>query len=118
MTHLTKDELINIARICHEASRAYYRSIGDDSQLPWSNAPAWQRGSAIDCVQFYLAGEITSEQCHEEWLRLKEQDGWMLGSTVDFKRKTHPCLVPYSQLTEEQKMKDKLFTAIVGVFKK
>ena len=37
----------DIARICHEANRAYCKAFGDDSHLPWDSAPQWQRESAI-----------------------------------------------------------------------
>lgn len=41
-----------IARVCHEANRGYCISMGDKSQLPWDEAPAWQRGSAVQGVKF------------------------------------------------------------------
>ena len=29
----------DIAQICHAANRAYCQLLGDNSQLPWSEAP-------------------------------------------------------------------------------
>jgi len=29
---------MNIAKVCHEANRAYCESIGDNSQLSWEDA--------------------------------------------------------------------------------
>jgi hypothetical protein len=40
-------EFSNIAKVCHEANRAYCQTISDNSQLPWEQAKEWQRASAI-----------------------------------------------------------------------
>ena len=33
-----------IARVCHEVNRAYCKALGDESQLPWVDAPAMAKG--------------------------------------------------------------------------
>lgn len=105
---------IEIARVCHEANRAYCLSIGDDSQVAWDVAPIWQRDSAIAGVAFRLdhATALPSAQ-HDAWCAAKWADGWKHGTVKDATAKTHPCLVPYDQLPEEQRRKDALFQAIV-----
>ena len=107
----------DIARVCHEANRAYCISIGDDSQPAWEDAPEWQRESAIDGVRFHLdSGEMDGfdpAASHENWMRQKEDDGWVYGSVKDPVKKQHPCMVPYDELPEEQRRKDHLFTAVV-----
>lgn len=107
----------NIARICHEANRAYCFSIGDTSQLPWPDAPEWQKDSAFKGVEFHLSGERTPEESHESWLAEKKAQGWKYGPMKNVDAKEHPCFLPYSELPEAQQVKDKLFSAIVGVFK-
>lgn len=108
-----------IARICHEANRAYCLMLGDTSQPRWEDAPEWQRESAIAGVFHHLDGAITSpEESHQSWMAHKLDAGWVYGPVKDPAAKTHPCLVPYSELPEEQRMKDAIFTAIVAVFKK
>jgi hypothetical protein len=37
------------------------------------------------------------------------------GEVKDAAAKTHPCLVDYADLPHEQKVKDDLFAAVVGV---
>lgn len=104
----------DIARICHEANRAYCAAIGDYSQVAWDDAPEWQRASAILGVQFRLenpdAGPAAS---HESWFAQKVADGWVYGPVKDPIGKTHPCMVPFDQLPPEQQVKDVLFTNIV-----
>ena len=103
-----------IARICHEANRAYCIGLGDMSQLSWDEAPEWQRKSAIIGVKFTLANpDAKPSRSHESWLSEKELDGWRYGEVKDPVAKTHPCFVPYDDLPAEQKIKDHLFQAVV-----
>mgnify|MGYP003510878111 FL=1 len=102
------------ARLCHEVNRAYCAALGDHSQLPWDDAPEWQRKSAVTGVKFHLANpDAGPSASHESWLREKEADGWKFGPIKNPETKEHPCFVPYDALPVEQKAKDYLFTAIV-----
>lgn len=104
----------DIARVCHEANRAYCAALEDFSQLPWSEAPDWQRESCEAGVQFHadnpLAGPADS---HQEWLDYKRAEGWVYGPRKNPERKEHPCMVPYHELPAEQRRKDALFNAVV-----
>jgi len=102
-----------IAIACHEANRAYCLSLGDESQPSWEDAPIWQSNSAIDGVTYHLEHDTTPEQSHENWLAVKEAEGWVYGEVKDADAKTHPCMMPYAELPAEQKAKDYIFTAVV-----
>lgn len=102
------------ARVAHEVNRAYCASIGDDSHLPWFEAPEWQIVSACKGVEAIRANpDITPDQLHESWAAQKIADGWVYGETKDPEAKTHPCLRPYAELPAEQRTKDALFRAAV-----
>jgi len=102
-----------IAKVCHEANRAYCQTIGDDSQPSWEDAPEWQRESAVAGVSVIAANPSTTpEQSHEGWMRQKANDGWKYGPTKDATKKEHPCMVPYGSLPPEQRRKDHLFGAV------
>lgn len=104
-----------IAKLCHEANRAYCLSIGDDSQPSWEEAPEWQRRSAVDGVLYHITyPDTTPAQSHANWLKPKKTEGWTYGPVKDPKTKTHPCFVAYAQLPEEQRYKDLLFGCIVS----
>lgn len=104
---------IDIARVTHEVNRAIQAFQGDPDVSPaWDDAPVWQRESAIYGVMGALNGN-TPEQSHESWLAQKEADGWIYGPIKDEDVKTHPCLLPYNLLPDEQKIKDHVFVAIV-----
>lgn len=108
----TESKFVWCARAAHEANRNYCYAIGDDSQPPWEEAPAWQRESAIAGVQAALDG-ATPEQSHQSWMKLKLDDGWTYGEQKDPDAKKHPCLVPYEQLPESQRAKDDIYLATV-----
>ncbi len=103
-----------LARVCHEANRAYCASIGDDSQQPWESAPEWQRVSAINGVVFHIASpEAPASATHDAWVVEKLVNGWKFGKVKDADAKTHPCIVTFDRLPIEQQRKDVLFRAIV-----
>lgn len=103
-----------IAKVCHEANRAYCLYMGDDSQKPWEEAPEWQRESCIEGVKHHLNNpELTPEDSHEAWCAKKRLEGWIFGEEKDEMERTHPCLVPFSELPLEQQAKDYIFAGIV-----
>lgn len=107
----------DVAKICHEANKAYCESLGDKTQVAWEQAPAWQRDSAIKGVDFNLKNpDAPASASHDSWLEVKKADGWKYGEVKDADKKEHPCYVPYDQLPEDQKAKDHLFKSIVAVF--
>lgn len=110
----TDEEIGAIARVCHDANRAWQIATDDPAVSPlWDDAPEWQRASAIQGVRKSLDG-ATAEQLHQDWCSFKTDDGWVYGPVKDETAKTHPCLVPYGELPDEQRRKDALFAAIVA----
>ncbi|MCE5231314.1 hypothetical protein LLG95_17190 [bacterium] len=104
----------DVAKICHEANRAYCESIGDSTQLPWAAAPDWQKESAINGVEYHVKMGVSGPaDSHENWLREKLNAGWKYGTVKDVEKKEHPCCVPYGELPLEQRAKDSIFVAIV-----
>jgi hypothetical protein len=108
------DPIMMIARICHEANKAYCDSMGDYSQLPWLKAPEWQVASIVNGVKFHLENpSVTPEDSHNSWMKEKLRDGWVYGAFKNSATKTHPNIRPYNELSEEQKIKDSMFKSIV-----
>jgi hypothetical protein len=107
-------EPINIAKVAHEANRAYCATLGDFSQLPWDDAPDWQKDSAFAGVTYVIEDpNQTPEMNHAGWMAHKAADGWIYGPEKDAEAKTHLCMVPYEDLPKEQRLKDVLFRSIV-----
>jgi hypothetical protein len=105
------------ARAAHEANRAYCMTLGDFSHLSWDNSPEEMRASTRNGVEKALAG-ATSEELHESWCADKRAAGWVCGLTKNAAAKTHPCLVPYSELPEEHRRKDALYASVVRAMAK
>lgn len=102
----------DIARYAHEVNRRIQELLGEDPSPHWEDAPDWQRNSAITGVNKAKAG-LTPEALHESWMEHKLLEGWTYGETKDPDAKTHPCLLPYDSLPQEQKLKDHVFRAVV-----
>lgn len=108
-----------IAEACHEINRIYCESQNDFTQRFWADSEQEVRDSAINGVQFNQANpEATPEQTHENWLKVKEAEGWVYGEVKDVVAQTHPCMVPYDQLPDAQKKKDEIFQTIVKLLSK
>jgi hypothetical protein len=113
------DQLWNIARVCHEANRAYALATGEDPNTVhghWADTTQAIRDSAYIGVKAALDG-ATPERLHESWFATKVADGWRYGVIRDNEAKRHPCMVPYGDLPEAQRKKDALFQAIVAALK-
>jgi hypothetical protein len=104
--------VIEAARDCHEMNRIYCVALGDRSQVPWDQAPAWQRESAISGVLHAMNPEVGPGDSHRSWLAEKENQGWKFGPVKDVEKKEHPCCVPFEQLPFDQIVKDYLFLAV------
>ena len=122
MTDFTSDEnnrriVLQIAKTCHSVNKAWCEHNGDMSQLDWAECADWQKKSAIQGVVFNLSNpDATPEDTHNSWLDAKIKDGWVYGEVKDVELKTHPSLLPYNELDDVEKVKDKLFQAIVSSF--
>jgi len=107
-----------IAKVCHEAIKAFCEAYDDFSQKSWNDADEWQRQSTIKSVQYRLANPGASHSAqHDAWMADKIANGWKYGVIKNAQAKTHPCIVPYDQLPEIEKQKDALFQSIVDVLK-
>ncbi|NLO38940.1 MAG: Ryanodine receptor Ryr [Ruminiclostridium sp.] len=73
--------------------------------------------SPIDTSHIMLPEEIVglmeklAENTHEVWSSQRIKDGWTYGEIRDDAQKTHPCLVPYDDLPENEKEYDRVISA-------
>ena len=51
--------------------------------------------------------EKMSRNVHEVWAQTRISQGWQYGETRNDVLKTHPCLGPYEELPEEEKIYDR-----------
>lgn len=87
-------------------SQCYMVSIIERGQRHYDPQP-------IDVRDFQLTSDLEelieaiAENCHDVWARARMDDGWSYGEKRDDDHKKHPDLVPYSDLTEEEKKYDR-----------
>ena len=51
--------------------------------------------------------EMMARNVHEVWSAMRMAQGWTYGPTRNDAEKKHPCLVPYDELPEEEKVYDR-----------
>jgi len=104
----------DIARVCHDTIRAIQVITGDPLPAPpWESAGQEMRESTIASVQAVLGG-ASAEELHAHWCRRKAARGWRRGEFKSEEAKTHPGLVPFADLPESERVKDRVFGAIVA----
>lgn len=106
-----------IACVAHEANRAYCCLIKDFSKPPWTKSKPAQQEYVKAGVRYALDGTRSREEVHDKWLEVMEAAGWKHGKKRHVGNRTHPCMLPYDELPESQKLKDALFLAIVDALK-
>lgn len=63
----------------------------------------------IDITNITLPNELEplveqmSKNVHEVWAATRISQGWKYGKERNDELKTHPCLIPYEELPEEEK---------------
>jgi len=115
-TNYNEDYIKSIAIACHYANKLICEANGDYSQVGWNDSPQWQRDSAILGVTHRLNNpDGPASASHDSWLSEKEKEGWIYGEVKNPETKEHPCMVPYDQLPEFQKDKDRMFCQVVDL---
>jgi len=54
-----------------------------------------------------LLVEEMSKNVHDVWAEARIKQGWTYGPQRNDEKRTHPCLVPYEELPEEEKEYDR-----------
>ena len=55
------------------------------------------------------------EELHGSWMQAYFANGWVFGTQYDPEKRTHPDLIPYTDLGELEKDKDAVFVALCEI---
>lgn len=115
MAEQDADAAMRVARVMHEAVRAWQKANGQPASPPWSKAPTWMKTASREAVLWRLANpDAPASAQHGQWLSEKKAAGWRYGKVKDGLRKTHPLMVAYRDLPVVERRKDRLVAAVVG----
>ncbi len=129
---LTEDELAVVARAYHDL----YRRSSPDGEVggtPWESLSDGDRSAnraSAEAVLGHAADmgydvvrtegrvdpvaipadvvEVASLREHDRWAEFKRAQGWVHGPARDPARRTHPDLVPWEELDESTREKDRV----------
>ncbi len=111
---ITEADIDRIARVVHEAVRAFQTAHDQPAARAWSGAPKWMKVATRDAIVFRVENpEAPASAQHDQWMRDKKRDGWTYGAVKDPARKTHPLIVDYEELPFVERQKDALVGAII-----
>ena len=113
---ISLEEQNRIARVAYEALRLHVHVFGlkEEVQPSWSLASEDVKVSVRTGVQNVANNPATTpKDSHISWMNDKLSKDWTYGSVKNAAKKEHPCLKPYEELPVEQRVKDRLFVAVV-----
>lgn len=84
---------------------------------PWPERDEAFRTQFLDVIarQCGPHPKISPEVLHEDWVRAYEAMGWVYGPVRDVEARTHPDMVPYSELGQLERDKDAVFVALCEI---
>lgn len=59
-------------------------------------------------LEILKLSQVLAENVHELWAKERLENGWKYGKERNDSLKTHPCLIPYDQLPESEKVYDQI----------
>lgn len=116
MRDFEEHEVLELAAaLTHEANSLFRELLDPNATIVPAyfglGTPAQQ--AIVDAVEYVREhADVTPEEIHEIWMRSKAAQGWTYGGELDYEKKTHPNLIPFHELTEDDQLKDKLFIEV------
>ena len=73
-----------------------------------------------DCIRQLTDEQIetVARQIHEVWIKSKVAAGWRYGPVRDDGKKIHPMLIPYAELSESERDKDRVIARSIAAILK
>ena len=117
---MTQPQNEEIARAIYEATRIEAnwskRSIVPEK---WEDRDEKFRTQFVEIIDKYLKTDKlpTPSDAHDSWMKSYFDMGWKYGEVRDVDKKTHPDLLPFDELSQDERDKDAIFLAFVWVIK-
>ena len=107
-----------IARITYNACKDFQKECKETNfnQVDWKDTTDELRQNCIDSVKFVIDNTDKSnleKLLHENWCKIKKQQGWKYGKKRNVEKKTHPFIVSYEKLPQTQILEYRMFISMV-----
>lgn len=104
----TKEEFISRLRhlawcCCQISNNEPYNETPDKEQIDFLIE---NTSEVLSFIKENGKDKFTEETSHDLWCKSKINQGWVYGKEKDFNKKTHPDLVPFEDLSKDEKNKD------------
>lgn len=106
-------KIVGLAKICHEAQRAFCQTMGDFSHPNWDLTSPWYQKVMVECVTFVFNKVSDVNQLHIFWSSQMTALGWSYGLVFNEKEKEHPNLKNFNDISFEEQIKYAIFMANV-----
>ena len=85
--------------------------------VPWAEREQAFKDQFLKVIERQCGEQRSSspEELHGSWMQAYFTMGWVYGEKYDREKKTHPDLVPYSQLGRLERDKDAVFVALCEI---
>ena len=114
--NMKKKRKLQIAMACHKVHNVLCESHGLQV-IPWEDKSPEHHTIVIDSIDRILSGEIESpEEAHDNFVAMKEADGWDYDTEYSTANKTNPRLCDWDELDDVDRMKEELFFAVASSF--
>jgi len=114
---VTEEEQYRIvAAVAYAANREFSKIVGGKPfNPPWEEYPEDLKLNLIQAVRNTMKQKIVSAKLsHLQWVKDRLDMGYEKGENINWKKKTHPDLVPFEELPMPAQLKSVLFLAIVN----
>lgn len=81
----------------------------DDPIMPVLSSKERKEGMISAMERIVFREVSTPQEMHKIWEDFMKNDGWSYAKEKSHTNKTHPCMVPYDELPEFEKLKDQIF---------
>lgn len=109
-------DIYQIAKTVH-AGNNVLKKINKEKPEAWEDMSDDRKTRMYAAIDLVLTQDTTPKQMHDVWVKNMKELGYKYGVKLDHDKKTHPCLVAYTKLPAEQKIKDDMFRSIILSFK-
>lgn len=114
---LSEDDILElILTVLHNAN-AVLKKLNNEKHEELADMEPARRAGIKAAIKHALENDTSPEESHNKWLVAHEKLGYKYGIEIDREKLLHPCMVPYYQLPETQRIKDDMFLAIIQSFK-